>query len=164
MSVASDSAASVAQNERRHRVVSAALLEFLDHVFAIGAAVVVAPHRERRFAGRQARDQRLEDVARHIEEFFAAGVRALGDAVPDKDQPARVRPVAAGRGPFPRRASTRRRPQSRHFYSRSLPGVLSPCRVCVYLNRKYTSALCDCNFFGLLDNTALRFRQSPFLC
>ena len=78
------------QAQRRQRE---ALLELLDHVFAIGAAVVVTPRRQRRFARRQARDQRLEHVARHVEKFFAGGVRTLGHTMADEDQPARMRPA-----------------------------------------------------------------------
>ena len=68
-----------------------ALLEFLDHILAVGTAVVVAPDRQRGCARGQTRDQGLEQVAGHLDQLFAASLRPVRLPMPDQDQPPGLR-------------------------------------------------------------------------
>ena len=71
-----------------------ARLKFLDHVFAVGPAVVVTPRAQRgvRRPG-QARHQDLKAIARHVQQFLAAALLVIAHAMAQQHQPARVRPA-----------------------------------------------------------------------
>lgn len=67
--------------------------EFFDDVLTIGALVVEAPDLQWGCAGGQIGHQRLEQVARHIQEHFAAAASLFFRAAADQNQSAGALPM-----------------------------------------------------------------------
>ena len=79
------------QAQRRQRE---ALLQFLDHILAVGTPVVVPPHRQAgQLCRRHARDQCLKLIPRHLQQLLAAALVPFVDPMPHQHQPPRLRPA-----------------------------------------------------------------------